>query len=149
MPPDTHIVWKTSDHGLQDVHFSPRQLSVLFLYAVAKQISWSERGEEIQLAATPCWPPCKPIAVNDIFPLVKMISEKIIEKDRPSDEKLFPSAAARLMRLIQRQLKMTVPLAFQGGCIKIRPSLQPRKMSASEASDLSRGSRDTGCAEIQ
>ena len=59
--PDRDIVWKTSDHGLQDIHFPPRQLSALFLYAVAKQISWSEQGEEIQLAETPCWPPASPL----------------------------------------------------------------------------------------
>jgi len=41
--------------------FLPGSLSVLFLYAVVKQISWSEEGEEIQLAETPCWPPASPL----------------------------------------------------------------------------------------
>lgn len=74
------IVWKTSDHGLQDIHFPPRQLSALFLCAFAKKIHWLEQRERIQLAEMPCWSPASPLLWTAYFLQQKKISGKRIEK---------------------------------------------------------------------
>lgn len=43
------IVWKTSDHGLQDIHFPPRQQSALFLCTFAKKSTGQNRVKKSSL----------------------------------------------------------------------------------------------------